>query len=260
MDVCWIGIGANVGDPHSTFAAAWKLLAEHSRIELLIRSELYSTNPVGEHAGGTFTNAVFSLSTDLAPLALLELLQRIESELGRTRTQRWSPRPIDLDLLFVGQQIVNEPRLTLPHPAAWYRRFVGDPMVEIAPDFQHPVFGQSVGELRDRLLTRPLIVATSSDSIDDAAAAVLRQRCPEARLVPWEQDRSPNAANSGTGADLPSIARPSICVRLYDEEPAAPFWHGVPVADLTTTPGDELQRMSDFLQSVVDQPARIGNW
>src|SRR5690349_832055 len=105
MPDCWIGIGANIGDARAAFDAVWQSLGKHSAIHLRSRSGLYQTTPVGQQAGGLFTNAAVSLTTSLAPLELLGLLQQVESDLGRTRDLRWGPRPIDLDLLLFDQLV-----------------------------------------------------------------------------------------------------------------------------------------------------------
>ncbi|MEI8379644.1 MAG: 2-amino-4-hydroxy-6-hydroxymethyldihydropteridine diphosphokinase [Planctomycetota bacterium] len=244
MPVCWVGIGANIGEPRAAFELAWRLLAEDPRIKLLQRSGLYSTSPVGQHAGGTFTNGVFSVQTDLLPLALLDILQGIESEIGRTRTVRWGPRTIDLDLLYVDQQIVNEPRLTLPHPAAWYRKFVVEPLVEIASELQHPVLHESVRQLRDRLNHRPLMIAHLGPLPDGTTSAEFRQRFPVVHVF--------------DGTKEPTI--PAVYVRLQTDSMVGATKKGVPVADLTQTPGEPLQRLTDFLVSVLDTPNRIESW
>lgn len=244
MPVCWVGIGANIGEPRAAFELAWRLLADHPRIKLLNRSGLYSTSPVGQHAGGTFTNGVFSLQTDLFPLALLDILQGIESEIGRTRTVRWGPRPIDLDMLYVDQQVMNEPRLTLPHPAAWYRKFVVEPLVEIDAELLHPVLHESVEELRDRLINRPLTVASLGPLPEGTRSTDFRQRFPDVHVF------------DGTN----ELTVPEVYVRLQTDRMVGATRNGVPVADLTQTPGEPLQRLTDFLVSVLDTPKRIENW
>lgn len=244
MSVCWVGIGANIGEPRAAFEFACRLLAEHPRVELLNRSGLYSTRPVGQYAGGTFTNAVFSLQTDLSPLALLDVLQEIESEIGRTRTVRWGPRPIDLDVLYIDQQIVNEPRLVIPHPAAWYRRFVVEPLVEIDAEFQHPVLHESVRQLRDRLKNRPLTVANLGPLPDGTTSAEFRQRFPDVHVFDGTKESN----------------FPAVYVRLQSDKISEAARNGVPVADLTRTPGELLQRLADFLVSVLDTPKRLEDW
>ncbi len=244
MPVCWVGIGANIGEPRAAFEIAWRLLAEHPRIKLLNRSGLYSTRPVGHNAGGTFTNAVFTLQTDLSPLALLDVLQQIETEIGRTRTVRWGPRPIDLDVLYIDQQIVNEPRLMVPHPAAWYRKFVVEPLVEIDAELQHPALLESVRQLRDRLNNRPLTVANLGPLPDGTTSADFRQRFPDVHVFDGTEERNV----------------PAVYVRLETDKTSEAARNGVPVADLTRTPGEPLQRLTDFLVSVLDTPKRIENW
>ncbi|HEY4260304.1 MAG TPA: 2-amino-4-hydroxy-6-hydroxymethyldihydropteridine diphosphokinase, partial [Schlesneria sp.] len=159
MRVCWIGIGGNLGNSHEVFDAAWDELAQQPDLQLVRRSGNYHTSPVGQYAGNTFSNAVFSLSTALEPAQLLTRLQAVEISLGRKKGIRWGSRPIDLDILFVDQLVMNEPSLTIPHRAAWYRRFVIDPMLEVAPALRHPLLNQTITELKVRLSTRPLIVA-----------------------------------------------------------------------------------------------------
>lgn len=246
MLVSWIGIGANIGDARSAFDVAWHSLEQQADLHLHSRSGIYHTRPVGLQAGGTFSNAVFSLSTNVSPLELLDRLQQVESSLGRTRNIRWGPRPIDLDLLYVDQLVQHDSRLTLPHPAAWYRRFVLDPMTEVAPDFQHPLLKQTMAQLKARLNRRPLIVA-----------------CPDfaATMLTSSADHSIDGFAGVQLVPATAIIRDvSVIVRLLDDEPINPIQAAVPVADLTGSPGDAKQRIVDFLVSILDQPHRISDW
>lgn len=240
MRVCWIGIGGNLGNSRDVFDAAWEELALQSDIVLGSRSGIYHTVPVGQAAGPTFTNAVFSLSTSLQPGELLSRLQSVELTLGRKRTVRWGNRPIDLDILFIDQLIVDEQQLTIPHPAAWYRRFVIDPMVEAAPTFIHPVLKQTIAELHARLSKRPLLVADLDDSVTRWDS--VSKRFPEVQIVH-------KAENTGAMIGFQVTGKPSAMTA-----------GGLPIADLTTTPGDAEQRLSDFLTSVCDEPKRVGDW
>lgn len=242
MSDAWIGIGANLGEPRAAFDTVWQELHHHPDIRLRQRSGIYHTSPVGMHAGSTFSNAVFSLSTTLRPLELLDLLQSIETGLGRTRDVRWGPRPIDLDLLFIGEQVLNDPRLTLPHPAAWYRRFVLDPLFELAPGLRHPVLGLTIAELRELLAARPLFIQCQ-DPVINALSTGFQAKFPDVRIV---------------AAELNSPA--TIGIRLSRDELHGESWRGIPVADLSTTPGDAFRRVSDFLTSVIDEPRRISDW
>jgi 2-amino-4-hydroxy-6-hydroxymethyldihydropteridine diphosphokinase len=149
--VSHIAIGSNLDRPADRCGEAVRHLAalEHSR---LIRvSSLYRTEPVGMAGQDWFVNAVAEIRTALTPRDLLSALLRIESRMGRVRTERWGPRVIDLDLLLYGQSVIEEPGLTVPHPEMHRRRFVLVPLNEIAPYAVHPVFGISVRGLLDRL-------------------------------------------------------------------------------------------------------------
>ncbi len=248
MSDCWIGLGANLGNGRAAFDAAWMLLRDHPQIEVRQRSGLYRTAPVGHAAGGEFINAVCGISTTLAPLELLDLLQSIESTLGRTREIHWGPRTLDLDLLFVDEQVVAEPRLRVPHPAAWYRRFVIDPLVEIAPTLRHPVLDLTVAELRQRLQQRPLSIAFGAPwaSLVEELRPEIASRFPNARLVLLGDPRNWPVVN--------------MRVHLDNGEALTPSWRGAIVADLRASPGDAVRRVIDFLTAVFDEPERIGDW
>lgn len=240
MRECWIGIGGNLGNSRQFFDAAWSELSLQSELQLGRRSGIYHTTAVGQADGPTYTNAVFSLCTSLPPFELLIRLQAVEIALGRQKTVRWGSRPIDLDILLVDQLVLNEPRLTIPHPAAWYRRFVIDPLHEVASNLHHPVLKQTVAELKARLSIRPLIIASLDMSAPLSAEAA--DRFPDARIVTAE-----NATKAAIGFQLTST-------------PPATVIGGVPIADLTSTPGDAIQRLTDFLTSVFDEPRHVGDW
>jgi 2-amino-4-hydroxy-6-hydroxymethyldihydropteridine diphosphokinase len=111
-------------------------------------SSFYETSPVGVTDQPAFYNAVLRLHTALSPHELLERLLRIESDVfGRTRTTRWGQRRIDLDLLLHGETAISDDRLTVPHPRMTERRFVLQPLCDIAPDLVHPPTGKSIAEL-----------------------------------------------------------------------------------------------------------------
>ena len=155
----WIGLGSNVGDRAGFLRAGLRALAAHPCVELLGCSSFSETAPVGGPPQADFLNAAAALATDLLPRALLVLLQDVESRLERTRSVRWGPRTLDLDLLLYGGVCLDEPGLTLPHPHLHERAFVLEPLCELAADLEHPVIGGRLDEhlarCRDPLNVRP---------------------------------------------------------------------------------------------------------
>jgi len=163
MPVCYISLGGNLGPVEQTFDSVIDALRDEPRVWVERVSSYHRTDSVGDNAGGDFLNAVLALSTKLAPLDLLKLLQEIESSHGRMREAHWGPRTLDLDMLFYGPHRVEMPPiLFVPHPHCWYRRFVLDPLAEIAPDFVHPVIGKTIAVLRESLLQRPFLVGLAA--------------------------------------------------------------------------------------------------
>ena len=137
----YIGLGANLGDPGAALREAIEALAELPDSTLRTRSSFYRTAPI-DAVGPDFLNAVVHLETRLAPHALLAALQRIEQVHGRQRPYRNAPRTLDLDLLLYGNEIIDTPTLTVPHPRLHERAFVLRPLAEIAPALNIPGRGQ----------------------------------------------------------------------------------------------------------------------
>lgn len=138
-----VGIGSNLGDPAAQVRGAIVALARLRETELLGSSGLYRSPPMGPQDQPDYVNAVALLRTRLAPLALLDELQAIERRHGRVRAgARWGPRVIDLDLLLWGEDVISEPRLTVPHPGLHERPFVLYPLAEIAPRLLVPGRGR----------------------------------------------------------------------------------------------------------------------
>ncbi len=130
----YIGLGANLGDPRRQVEQALLQLQGLPESELARASSLYRTAPVGPADQPDFINAVARLDTGLEPLALLAALQQIECRHGRIRSgQRWGPRTLDLDILLMGDRVLNLPQLCVPHPQMHARAFVLGPLAEIAP-------------------------------------------------------------------------------------------------------------------------------
>ncbi|MFH1139540.1 MAG: 2-amino-4-hydroxy-6-hydroxymethyldihydropteridine diphosphokinase [Pseudomonadota bacterium] len=138
-----IGLGSNVGDSKARLTSALAALNAHPGIEVLAASRFYHTAPVGYTAQDWFVNAAAAAETVLSPRELLNVLLDIEQDLGRVRTIKWGPRLIDLDLLFYDDLTMAGDDLVLPHPFLADRRFVLLPLLDVAPDWIHPVTGLS---------------------------------------------------------------------------------------------------------------------
>ena len=141
-----IGLGGNLGDVATALARAAEALAAGGSV--FARSSLWRSAPLGP-SQPDFLNGALLLATDLHPLALLDLCQRIEASAGRDREReaRWGPRSLDLDLLIAPDLVIESPRLTLPHPRMASRRFALLPAAELAPDWAHPRLRATLAEL-----------------------------------------------------------------------------------------------------------------
>ncbi|HMI98275.1 MAG TPA: 2-amino-4-hydroxy-6-hydroxymethyldihydropteridine diphosphokinase [Gaiellaceae bacterium] len=133
MTTAFIGIGSNLGDRETHLRMALDRLAADEGIEVVAVSRLRETEPVGPVEQGPFLNGAVQVTTDLPPRELLARLLDVEERLGRVRGERFGPRTIDLDLLVYGDEIVDEPGLSVPHPRLPERRFALEPLAELAP-------------------------------------------------------------------------------------------------------------------------------
>jgi 2-amino-4-hydroxy-6-hydroxymethyldihydropteridine diphosphokinase len=144
----WVGLGSNLATPRDQLESALAALAALPDTRVLRVSSFYRTAPVGYAGQPDFINAVAAIETGLAPRALLEALLDIERRHGRVRTIPNGPRTLDLDLLLHGDQRIDEPGLTLPHPRMHERAFVMVPLAEIAPELVIPGRGTAGGLAR----------------------------------------------------------------------------------------------------------------
>ncbi len=149
--VSFVCIGSNLGNPIGNCLRAVELISSLDDVDVLQRSSLYRTEPVGFSEQDPFVNCVIEARTTLSAHFFLKSLQQIENDMGRIRAEKWGPRTIDLDILLYGQNTIGDETLLIPHPELHKRRFVLVPLCEIAPDFVHPAFGVSVKELLDGL-------------------------------------------------------------------------------------------------------------
>uniref|UniRef100_Q0HRH7 2-amino-4-hydroxy-6-hydroxymethyldihydropteridine pyrophosphokinase n=1 Tax=Shewanella sp. (strain MR-7) TaxID=60481 RepID=Q0HRH7_SHESR len=138
MTQVFVALGANLEDPKAQLdnaVAALSALAENKSLKV---SPYYGSAPMGDVVQPDYINAVASFETTLAPIALLDALQEIENTQGRVRKERWGPRTLDLDLLLYGDEIIDKPRLKVPHYGMKERSFVLVPLAAIAPDLVLP--------------------------------------------------------------------------------------------------------------------------
>ena len=134
----FVGLGSNLAQPQTQISQAITEMAQLNDTSLLKQSSLYRSTALGSKPQPDYLNAVVELATALNPHALLKALQAIEAQHGRIRKQRWEPRPLDLDILLYGNQLISTETLIVPHAEMTKRHFVLYPLAEIAPDLVIP--------------------------------------------------------------------------------------------------------------------------
>ncbi len=148
-NLVYLSLGSNIGDRATHLHHAIAQLELHGHV--LAVSSFYETEPVEFIDQAWFLNCAVALETSETPAQLMTALLYIEQQMGRQRIQKKGPRTIDVDILLFGDKVVNTPELTIPHPAMANRRFVLEPLAEIATEARHPVLKKTIGELRDQL-------------------------------------------------------------------------------------------------------------
>jgi 2-amino-4-hydroxy-6-hydroxymethyldihydropteridine diphosphokinase len=147
--IVYLSLGSNLGDREVNLrTAVAKLSAIGNPIAV---SSFYDTEPVEVASQPWFLNCVVKLDTEKMPRQLISAILALEQEMGRQRKQQKGPRTIDIDILLFGSSVIEIPSLTIPHPKLHQRRFVLEPLAEIAPEARHPVFKRTIRELRDAL-------------------------------------------------------------------------------------------------------------
>lgn len=143
-EVAYLSLGSNVGDRAANLRAALAQLEGAGSVQAV--SALYETQPVDVPDQPWFLNCVAAIETGMTPRQLLKFVLSVEADMGRVRMRDKGPRKIDIDLLLFGNRVLQEPGLTIPHPAMHERRFVLEPLAEIAPEARHPVLKKTARE------------------------------------------------------------------------------------------------------------------
>jgi len=153
----YIGIGSNIGDKISNCRCAVKEMDQLPECAVTACSSLFKTEPEGVTQQDWFMNCVSQLTTTLSPFQLIQSLLSIEHAMGRTRRRRWEARIIDLDILLFGQDVIRSRDLVIPHPLMHKRRFVLEPLAQLAPEMIHPVLKISIVKLLHELPRGPSV-------------------------------------------------------------------------------------------------------
>jgi len=149
QDRVYLSLGSNVGDREDHLRGAITRLESIARV--ISVSSFYETEPMEVTNQPWFLNCAVKVETTKMPKQLMAAVLEIEQEMGRLRTMKKGPRTIDIDILLFGDAVVDSPEVTIPHPAMHERRFVLEPLAEIAPEARHPVFKKTVSEMLDAL-------------------------------------------------------------------------------------------------------------
>jgi 2-amino-4-hydroxy-6-hydroxymethyldihydropteridine diphosphokinase len=165
MKRAYLSLGSNLGDRAANLRIALRHL-ESYKLRIVRLSALLETEPVDLKDQPRFLNLVAEIDTELFPLQLLSLIERIERAMGRKREIPKGPRTIDIDILLYGRFMVNSPRLVIPHPRMGDRRFVMEPMVELAADLRHPMTKRTMREMLAGIKGQEVRRAANQFSVD----------------------------------------------------------------------------------------------
>lgn len=199
----YLGLGSNLGDKAANLRAALDALENHPAIRCVRHSSFYETSPLNGGDQPEYLNAVVQIKTTLAPSALLAAMLSIEAHLGRVRTERWQPRKIDLDMLLYGDEVLDSPTLSIPHPQMHLRSFVLRGLCELDGSVMHPVMRRSAAELSSRLNGRDfypdgarpqLISIAGMIGVGKTTLATRLAECLHAALISEKYNENPYLA------------------------------------------------------------------
>lgn len=159
-NIAYLGLGSNIGDRGQNLTTAIAELTEFSTI--LAKSQIYETEPVGYKEQEDFLNMTVKITTQLNPVELIVRLEEIEHKMGRIKEIIDGPRNIDLDILFFNNEIINSQSLKIPHPRLQKRKFVLQPLSEIAGELVHPVLNKSISALAASLISTEKVTIWTS--------------------------------------------------------------------------------------------------
>lgn len=215
MPSCLIGLGSNLGDRGGTLERAVEELRRRAQIDVVAVSRWYETAPIGGPAAqDPYLNGAALLRTTLPPRQMLGRLARIETLLGRERSERWQARTLDLDLLLYDDIILNEPSLRIPHPRMAFRRFVLVGAAQIAPRMVHPIMGWTVQRLLEHLdKAAPYVAITGLAGCGKTNLAKAVAERFSARLI----EQSPKVPQA-TESNQTSICREDSTGQAWDRE------------------------------------------
>ncbi len=153
MAIAYLSLGSNYGDRIGYVQQAASLLGTSEGVSIIRTSSFYETEPWGMVSDNWFVNAVVELKTTLTPQNLLELCHRIENQLGRKRPAngQYTDRTIDIDILFYNKDIINEDNLIIPHKFVHLRAFTLVPLLELIPNYEHPILHKTITQLHNDL-------------------------------------------------------------------------------------------------------------
>lgn len=143
-NIAYLALGSNVGDKQKFIYEAIKRIHNCNKNEIIKISSLYETLPMGAKGQGNYINAVIEIVTELTPIELFNFIKQVEKDIGRIDRGRWNSREIDIDILFYDQLIIENEIVSIPHKQLHLRDFVMTPLIEIEPDFFHPVLKKKI--------------------------------------------------------------------------------------------------------------------